>query len=262
MNKIEKIDRATKASWDENWHCVSMDRVMEILDYPRVREQVGYFLRYIKINDLILEGGCGLAPYVIHFADRGYNIVGLDYNVSCLRKAREHSRVRLLAANVDRLPFKDESFDCYLSLGVIEHFANGPDDAIREAYRVLKPGGFFLCQVPARNIYRFFDMPLRFFKRNGLIRTMLGKPKKNYYWEQYFGIKKLTRMLEGAGFSTKEIIRFSYSHALISSFPFLRKKGSYDAASDTAIRIAAVLKIILPAMTAGENLFVVQKRTN
>ena len=35
----------------------------------------------------------------------------------------------------------NNSISYYISLGVIEHFAEGPKDALDEAYRVLKPGG-------------------------------------------------------------------------------------------------------------------------
>lgn len=262
MDSRELTDRKTRISWDENWHDIPMDSVMEIFDYPRVKEQMGYFLKYIKKDSTILEGGCGLAPYVIRFADMGYNIIGLDYNISPLKKAMGYRKVRLLAANVDRLPFRDEVFDHYLSLGVIEHFAKGPEAAIKEAYRILKPGGYFLCQVPARNIYRFFDMPLRLFKRNKFVRAVFGKAQQNHYWEQYFGKKQLRKMLEKSGFDTREVISFSHSHALIASFPFLRKKGSYDAASDLAIKLASVLKRIFPGITAGENLFVARKVLN
>jgi len=52
--------------------------------------------------------------------------------------------VRFVEANAEELPFADASFDAYtIAFGIrnVTHI----DRAISEAYRVLKPGGRFLC---------------------------------------------------------------------------------------------------------------------
>lgn len=50
-------------------------------------------------------------------------------------------------ADICKLPFKDQSFDVIFCNHVLEHI---PDDttALRELYRVLKPGGWGIFQVP------------------------------------------------------------------------------------------------------------------
>ena len=54
-------------------------------------------------------------------------------------------------ADASRLPFADGSFDLYASFETIEHVA---DDraVVREARRVLAPGGVFLCSTPEREV--------------------------------------------------------------------------------------------------------------
>ncbi len=47
----------------------------------------------------------------------------------------------------EKLPFKDEVFDCVLSLSVLEHVKD-PFLCAREIARVLKPGGTLICSVP------------------------------------------------------------------------------------------------------------------
>ncbi|MEM4474678.1 MAG: methyltransferase domain-containing protein, partial [Candidatus Bathyarchaeia archaeon] len=47
----------------------------------------------------------------------------------------------------EELPFADNSFDVCTMLDVIEHLEN-PDHAIKEAYRVLKRGGFLILTTP------------------------------------------------------------------------------------------------------------------
>lgn len=53
-------------------------------------------------------------------------------------------RVEFACGDAERLPFPDKSFDAYtIAFGIrnVTHV----DQALREAYRVLKPGGRFLC---------------------------------------------------------------------------------------------------------------------
>lgn len=51
-------------------------------------------------------------------------------------------------ANIgNRLPFADDCIDCVISMEVLEH-VNRPQEIVAEAFRILKPGGQFYCQVP------------------------------------------------------------------------------------------------------------------
>ncbi|MEW6468162.1 MAG: methyltransferase domain-containing protein [Bacteroidota bacterium] len=52
-----------------------------------------------------------------------------------------------LIADCTRLPFADSSVDGVVSLAVLEHVPN-PDDFLKEAHRVLRPGGFIVTGVP------------------------------------------------------------------------------------------------------------------
>ena len=52
-----------------------------------------------------------------------------------------------VVANLERLPFQDESLAGLLNLAVLEH-ARRPETQVAEMRRVLKPGGRALCFVP------------------------------------------------------------------------------------------------------------------
>ena len=72
----------------------------------------------------------------------------LDENKEMLdlnkKKLKEISNIKWFCNNAEKLPFKDNYFDYYtISFGIrnIENINN----ALKEAYRVLKPGGRFLC---------------------------------------------------------------------------------------------------------------------
>ena len=55
-----------------------------------------------------------------------------------------HSNIKWFCNNAEKLPFKESYFDYYtISFGIRN--VNNIDIALKEAYRVLKPGGRFLC---------------------------------------------------------------------------------------------------------------------
>ena len=60
------------------------------------------------------------------------------------RREQAAARVRFVQANAEALPFKDNTSDFYtISFGIRN--VPGIQSALNEAYRVLKPGGRFLC---------------------------------------------------------------------------------------------------------------------
>jgi SAM-dependent methyltransferase len=54
-------------------------------------------------------------------------------------------------ANLEKLPFPENSYDIFLTMDVFEHLFN-PEIAIKEIYRVLKPGGVYIMTVPIENL--------------------------------------------------------------------------------------------------------------
>ena len=60
------------------------------------------------------------------------------------KKLNKNSKVKWVHSNAEKLPFKKNYFDYYtISFGIRN--INNINTALKEAYRVLKPGGRFLC---------------------------------------------------------------------------------------------------------------------
>ena len=100
----------------------------------------------------VLEAGCGVGQYVVLLRERGYRAVGVDWGVDPLRAGRAWTPAAPLSAmDLRELGFRASAFDAYLSLGVVEHDPAGPGAILREAHRVLRPGGTLMLSVPYVN---------------------------------------------------------------------------------------------------------------
>lgn len=102
----------------------------------------------IKAGSLVLDAGCGIGGSGIWLAEkREAQVIGLNLVNKQLTKGKELVGKKGLSQKVDfvegdyqELPFKNDAFDVFWSLESIEH-ATDIDSLIREAFRVVKPGG-------------------------------------------------------------------------------------------------------------------------
>jgi SAM-dependent methyltransferase len=99
-------------------------------------EFLSHFPRARARPALLLDLGCGSALHRPICEHAGYDWVGVDH------AAPEAP----ILADAHSLPFRDQVFDCVLTVAVFEHL-RFPFVAIEETYRVLKPGGKLLGTV-------------------------------------------------------------------------------------------------------------------
>jgi SAM-dependent methyltransferase len=115
------------------------------------RRRVLRLVEYLELEDglAVLDSGCGMGFYLIALQElRELRLVGLDPDGARLRFAETRgARADLVQGDAAALPFPDDSFDRVLMSEVLEHL---PDDAagLREAMRVLRPGGILAISVP------------------------------------------------------------------------------------------------------------------
>lgn len=93
----------------------------------------------------LLEIGCSVGIDLIQFARHGADVTGVDLAEKPLAMARQNFSLNgvageFLTMNGENLQFDADSFDVVYVCGVI-HYTNDTEGMIREAYRVLKPGG-------------------------------------------------------------------------------------------------------------------------
>jgi SAM-dependent methyltransferase len=103
-------------------------------------KNISQYSKYI--NGVTLDIGCGSKPYKDIFSSEKY--IGMDIEVS----GHENSRNDIdVLYDGKKIPFDNDYFDSIVCFEVLEHVFN-PDQFLKEANRVLKPGGSAIFTVP------------------------------------------------------------------------------------------------------------------
>ena len=121
----------------------------------------------------ILDVGCGTGHLAAEFIRRGYQAWGTDLAEAMVQYARHHyDPERFQVADIEQMPFPDNNFDGIVCLGVVEYLATD-DAALREMWRVLKPGGYAVITTPS-SICPFFYADRGLVRTRFLLRPVIG----------------------------------------------------------------------------------------
>lgn len=102
--------------------------------------------RHLNDSQRLLDFGCGIGIASVRFAHLGYQVDGFDLSDENIRIAQSlghryhfdhRCRFRVMAA--EELAYPDNHFHIIVGIDILHHVEI--EDAIAEAYRVLKPGG-------------------------------------------------------------------------------------------------------------------------
>ena len=147
--------------WDTHWAKQDFYSVLENQHNSLVVKESK---RFIQQGAKILEGGCGIGQNVNALKKCGYDAFGIDFAPKTVALANDYAPdLKILEGDVRDLPFEDNSFDAYWSLGVIEHFYDGYKKIQSEMNRVIKPGGFLFLTVPSMSLLRRIKAKLDYY---------------------------------------------------------------------------------------------------
>jgi SAM-dependent methyltransferase len=199
-NRLVYVGRAAgDAYWDQRW----MSEGAKLKKRVKVKSDrliIRYTKKYLPIRAKILEGGCGWGEKVSALHYHGYDAYGIDYAKETIKEVNRCApELKIKIGDVRDLPFPDNFFDGYWSLGVIEHFYDGYGKAVSEMFRVLKPEGYLFLTVPVMS-------PLRKTKvKRGKYPAYKesGEMRENFY-QFAFDPKDIVNDLNNRGFKLVE----------------------------------------------------------
>ena len=254
MRKLFYIDKNPRCTlWDGMWSTRTIEQELEACDIetaPRV-----LFLTNLPRNGKIIDAGCGFGKWVIYLSERGYNMIGVDNNKLAISKLKNfNSSLKIDLGNILKLNYPDNYFDAYISMGVIEHFEEGPLGILKEAFRVLKPNGLIFVSTPTVNIIRkvliqpFLNVINRIYsllikikdyfsnqKSSDSKHSKKVKKKKFYHFLEYrFTPRELQSFLKITNFKVVKTVPHDFhdskNHAigLGVDFPFLKARNSVN----------------------------------
>ena len=103
---------------------------------------------------LLVDLGCGWGRWCMSASHAGYVPIGVDIHLDAVQAARRvflnnGSQGTFLCSEIDALPFRDATVDLVFSYSVLQHIER---DKVRrvltESWRILKPGGVIIIQLP------------------------------------------------------------------------------------------------------------------
>lgn len=179
----------------------------------------------------LLDVGGGTGDIAFRFLKRGGgSVVVSDINPNMLEIGKERAvnkgilrNIEWVEANVEQLPFDDQSFDAVTIAFCIRNVTH-PQKALEEMFRVLKPGGRFLCLEFSQVTSAGFDKLFDWWSFN--IMPMLGEKIANdrdSYQYLSESIRKFppqeafADMLRKAGFSQVKYRNYTHGIAALHS---------------------------------------------
>ncbi|WP_319760131.1 class I SAM-dependent methyltransferase [Maridesulfovibrio sp.] len=167
-------------------------------------------------NQDALDIGTGPGQLAFYLADAGFNVTGLDISSQMIASAQKKAKEMQLSidfrtGDAEHLDFADNSFDVIVSRNLIWTLPN-PDLALKEWYRVLKPGGRIIVSDgfwSNQTWRRFYEIPVNLVKGLFQMKSRISLRFFLHYASMmkdlplYEGVKKneVQNLLQGAGFN-------------------------------------------------------------
>lgn len=137
----------------------------------------------------LLDVGCGYGFFLHHMAKRGWDVRGIEISATARRHGRERLHLDISSRPFPRPDWSEGSFDAVSLLYVIEHLPD-PVAAVKEAHRLLRPGGLLILRWP-------HTTPIARWLKPWASKVRLYQAPSHLF---DFSPDTMTRLLSGVGF--------------------------------------------------------------
>lgn len=194
----------------------------------------------------VLEIGCGLGRILKHLNSEGLDMYGMEYIfVPLERLHKETNFAKLFQADARKMPVKDASFDILTAFGVFHCMEEGVEEALKECYRILRPGGILCASVQHQGEFIpqiFFELISFFRHPRSALLSVIKRSKvreKNCFHKWQFKKHEWEALLKNAGFKIYAT-RPAYKKKLFSHLPFFSKKEQKVNLQETEPQFTAI----------------------
>jgi SAM-dependent methyltransferase len=225
-------------------------RLSRIVKKPEFRVMAPY-LGALPRNARILDGGCGLGEWTVALSQMGYEMRGIDISGETIAKLRELFPDAVLdVGDIRDTHLASGSLDAYFSWGVFEHFEEGMQRCIAEAFRLLRPGGFLFVTVPFDNLRHAVTGCLLSGRQ-----PALDRPLRFYQWR--LNRAELARELAMGGF---EVVEVRPIHKRQGVLRLLHETFGLDYNHVFVKAMSAALSPFVPALLVAHMLMAVARK--
>ena len=200
--------------WDSHWEDINR-RDFAWAEQGHLGEIEVPCLRHLPRQGRILEAGCGLGGQVLALRKRGWEAEGVEYAERTVEKVKRlYPDLPIRVGDVTNLDVPDGTYAGYISLGVVEHRQEGPEPFLREAYRILRPGGVALISVPYFHILRRIKARLGMFNAD---------PGELAFYQYAFHPREFQDIVEQAGFEIIALYAYDPVKGIKDEIPLIKK---------------------------------------
>jgi SAM-dependent methyltransferase len=169
--------------------------------------RVGMLTNSIKSGMKVLEIGCGTGFFTKEIVKIPVQLTAIDISPELIAVARKNilnSNVEFIIDNAYQMTFDDQTFNSVIGSSVLHHL--DVDSALKEIYRVLKPGGHIAFTEP-----NMLNPQIALQKNIPALKKALGDSPD----ESAFFIWSIRKKLKKIGFIGIDIIPFDFLHPRI-----------------------------------------------
>jgi ubiquinone/menaquinone biosynthesis C-methylase UbiE len=198
MSKRENAVESSRTHYDKNDE--NFERSIEGLFSSVFKKEIVKSVNLFP-NMVLLDVGCANGKLLKMFYEENGEIhgVGIDVSPKMIEVAKANvPQANFVVGDATHLPFQENSFDMITCSASFHHFPS-PETFMKEALRVLKPGGKLLIaeiHAPTRIGKGAFNFYIEHFNTEGDVRV--------------YSPKELDMFYKNAGFVTIEKVKYRY----------------------------------------------------